>query len=257
MGKPLRALITNDDGIDSEGLRVLARAARDVGLEVVVAAPHAEASGTSAGLTIVPETGRSVIERVELDDLPGVECYTVTAHPAFITLAAIGGAFGRAPDLVLSGVNRGANTGRAIIHSGTVGAALTAGVNGLRGLAASLAIDDANGSPRWAAAAAVLPKALRPLLDAPEGTILNVNVPDLDADRLGPLTDAGLSTAGAVQTRMRGEEAEQPEVVTTVVDGDAEPGTDAYLLHHGLPTVTELHPVGAVGSHFGEAPPTD
>ncbi|OZM70516.1 5'/3'-nucleotidase SurE [Amycolatopsis antarctica] len=249
----MRALITNDDGIGSEGLVVLALAAVEAGLEVTVAAPHTEASGTGAGLTVVPEDGRSVVEKTTLDGLDGIPCFTVTAHPAFITLAAIGGTFGPAPDVVLSGVNRGANTGRAVLHSGTVGAALTAGANGLLGLAASLVVRD--GPPRWDTAAALLPAALPPLLGAEPGTVLNVNVPDVPPAELGALTDAGLSSAGVVQARTSGEDGPATDVATTVVPGRAEPGTDEDLLDRGLPTVTSLRPVSAAGGRFGQRPP--
>ena len=147
-----RALITNDDGIASPGLCALARAAIDAGLDVVVAAPHEEASGSSAAITgsnTIAVTGRTEassirIEKRELVELPGVAAYSVRAAPGLIALLAAHGAFGAAPDLVLSGINRGANVGRVILHSGTVGAALTGGVNDARGLAVSLEIGRAS-----------------------------------------------------------------------------------------------------------------
>src|SRR5207253_2756925 len=114
-----RALITNDDGITAEGLRWLAMAARDAGLEVVVAAPSTEASGSSAAITAAEEDGRVLVEQHELDGLAGVPAYGVSAAPGFIVLIATRGAFGPPPDIVLSGVNSGANTGRAVLHSGT------------------------------------------------------------------------------------------------------------------------------------------
>ncbi|MGV9368202.1 5'/3'-nucleotidase SurE [Amycolatopsis sp. NPDC003731] len=134
----MRALITNDDGIGSPGLVALARGAVAHGWTVVVAAPAMEASGTSAGLSAAGDDGRIAVERRELPDLPGVPAHAVAAHPGLIVLAAAQGAFGAPPDIVLSGVNHGANVGRAVLHSGTVGAALTASINGARALAVSL-----------------------------------------------------------------------------------------------------------------------
>ncbi|MFC7480192.1 5'/3'-nucleotidase SurE [Luedemannella flava] len=130
-----RVLVTNDDGIAAPGLRWLARAAADRGLDVTVAAPRHESSGTSAALTAVTVNGRVAFDRTDLD---GVPAYAVAASPSYITLLAGLGAFGPVPDVVLSGVNKGANAGHGILHSGTVGAALTAAMNGLRGMAVSL-----------------------------------------------------------------------------------------------------------------------
>ena len=134
----MRLLVTNDDGIDAPGIRFLARALADAGEDVVVAAPSQEASGMSAAMTAVEDEGRIVVTSHELDGLAGVEAYGVAGSPAFIALIASRGAFGPAPDLVFSGINRGANAGVAVLHSGTVGAAFTAAENGARALAVSL-----------------------------------------------------------------------------------------------------------------------
>ena len=122
-----RALVTNDDGIDSPGLHALAAAARDAGLDVIVAAPAEESSGAGASLTAVRREGRTVVTRRELPGLPGVPAWAVDAQPGHIVVAALNGWFDPAPDVVLSGINHGANVGRAVLHSGTVGAALPRG----------------------------------------------------------------------------------------------------------------------------------
>ncbi len=128
----MKALIVNDDGIDSPGLALLARLAVEAGFDVQVAAPHVERSGASASLTALQDEGKLLLSRRPLDDLPEVESYAVEASPALITFLASYGAFGTAPDIVLSGINLGPNTGHAILHSGTVGAALTAATHGAR-----------------------------------------------------------------------------------------------------------------------------
>lgn len=246
----MRALVTNDDGFGSPGLTGLAAAAVDAGFDVVVAAPRAESSGSSAGLTVLAEEGRSVTEPAEDPQLPGTPCHTVAAHPAFIVLAAMDGVFGEPPDVVLSGVNRGVNLGRAIVHSGTVGAALTAGVNELSAMAVSLEV--APDTPqRWVSATAVLPAAFDLLKDMPAGTVLNVNVPNRPPDQLGPLTSARLSSVGVVQSRLQ-RTGQQPEVVTTITGDNAEPGSDAALITAGSPTVTAVHPVSESGVRLPE-----
>src|SRR5205085_7922132 len=134
-----RCLITNDDGIDSPGLVVLAQVALEAGFEVVVAAPMREASGASASITAIEEDGHFLVEP---RTLPGLEdacaVLAVGGLPAFIALTAMREAFGPAPVIVLSGINTGPNTGYAVLHSGTVGAALTASTFGARAMAVSL-----------------------------------------------------------------------------------------------------------------------
>lgn len=241
MSTPLRTLVTNDDGIDSPGLRTLAQVAAEAGLDVVAAAPHAEASGTSAGLTVIEEDEGSVFRQREIAELPGIPCYAVTAHPAFITLASLRGVFGDPPDLVLSGVNRGMNVGYAVVHSGTVGAALTGAMNGLRGMAVSLDVGDGGWQgARWDSAAEVVRTALSLLLDSEPGAMLNVNVPDVAPDRLGDLVKARLASFGAVQSQVEHRGGRAPEVVTTVLPDRLDPATDAALVAEGHATITAL-----------------
>src|SRR6201990_2464889 len=133
----MRALITNDDGIDSPGLRILAQVAVAAGLEVTVAAPDGERSGTSAMMSALEEGGRLLTEERKLDGLEDVPTLAVRATPAMIAFVAVHGGFGGRPDIVLAGINRGPNLGRAILHSGTVGAALTAASAGSRAHALS------------------------------------------------------------------------------------------------------------------------
>jgi 5'-nucleotidase len=235
-----RALVTNDDGIASEGIRVLALAASGAGLDVVVAAPVDEASGSSAALTAVQAGGRVVVEERSLEGLEGVPAYAVAAAPAFIALIATRGAFGPAPDVVLSGINRGANAGNAILHSGTVGAALTARTQGRRGLAVSLA----STAPRhWETAGRLAVAVLRVLLAAPEPLVLNLNVPDLPVAELRGVRRARLAGFGAVQTTITEAGRGYVQVGVAAEEAVAEPGTDAALVATGYATVTALHPI--------------
>lgn len=108
--------MTNDDGIDSPGLVVLAAAAVRAGLDVVVAAPARQSSGASAGIIATTREGRPLIERRKLPDLPAVEAYAVEAQPGYIVRAAVRGWLDPVPQLVVSGINHGAKVGRAILH---------------------------------------------------------------------------------------------------------------------------------------------
>ena len=134
----MRVLITNDDGIDSPGLHTLAQVAGGAGLQVVVAAPHEERSGTSASLVATTADGRLLTRRRALPGSARRGGVRGRGDAAYITWAAVRGAFGEIPDLVLSGINKGPNTGHAVLHSGTVGAALTALAHGVPAMAVSV-----------------------------------------------------------------------------------------------------------------------
>ncbi|MEU1808852.1 5'/3'-nucleotidase SurE [Micromonospora sp. WMMD1076] len=261
--RPSRVLVTNDDGVHAPGIRALARAAYERGMDVVVAAPEAEASGMSAALSAVTDDGRLVFRETELDGLPGVPAYAVAASPAYIAVLAGLGVFGPVPDLLLSGINRGANAGHAVLHSGTVGAALTAGNNGIRALAVSLdvltpaaasagsggaaiavldSVDDE--SRHWPTAAGLAATLLPWLAGAGPGTVLNLNVPDLPAAQVAGLRQATLAPFGQVQVSV----AERGEgFVRTAVEANAVravPGTDIAWLADGYAAVTAIRALG-------------
>lgn len=264
----MRVLITNDDGVHAPGIRHLARAVRAAGYDAVVAAPRVEASGSSAALTAVADEGRVVVEKHEI----GVG---VAASPAYIVVLANLGAFGPPPDIVLSGINRGANAGHAVLHSGTVGAVLTAAAGGRSGLAVSLdvlspAIETTGVSPKeatgasassggaaiaaldeiddearhWSTAADLAVRLLPQLAEAPAGTVFNLNVPDVPADGLRGLRRGSLASFGQVQVAIA--ESGEGFVRTSVeaTGGRSEPGTDLALLADGYASVTPIRAVG-------------
>ena len=113
----MRIFVTNDDGIDSLGLHILARAMLPFG-EVVVGAPDTEYSGASSSFgalhLIRPELQIANIEGID-------EAWSITGPPALCVMFARLGAFGEPFDLVVSGINPGANVGRSVYHSGTGG----------------------------------------------------------------------------------------------------------------------------------------
>jgi len=236
----MRALVTNDDGLHSEGLRWLATASRDFGLDTVVAAPLRDSSGTSASLTAVESDGRIVVEEHELVGLERVPVYGVGATPGFIALIATRGAFGPPPDIVVSGINCGLNTGNAVLHSGTVGAALTARVHGCRALAVSLDV----GEPlHWQSASAVCTQALQWLVDLDDEVVLNLNVPNVAASELRGVRQGTLAPFGTVQTTIA--EAGKGWVRLGVIGDDraVDPGSDAALVAEGYASVTPLQPL--------------
>ena len=258
-----RILITNDDGVDAPGLRWLARTVQRAGYDVVVAAPLTEASGSSASVTALEEDGKIVVEPRELSGARNVPAYGVAASPAFIVLLALREAFGAAPSIVLSGINRGANAGAALVHSGTVGATLTASHAGLRGLAVSLDVltpaaasaasggaaladlDKADDENRhWMSAAGLAVKLLPTLLHTAAGTVLNLNVPDLHVDGIRGLRRAALARFGQVQVSIAEREEGFVRTAIQAADEDVEPGTDIAALSEGYASVTPIRAPG-------------
>jgi 5'-nucleotidase len=183
----VRILVTNDDGIDSIGLHLLARAMAPHG-DVVVIAPDSEYSGASAAFgalhKIQPE-----VHRANLDGV--AESWAVSGPPALCVMFARLGAFGQPFDLVVSGINPGANVGRSVYHSGTVGAAFTARNGGISGLAVSQAVtafgvegqgwDEMLADQCWETAAEVASAVVGELVvDLPrDPVVVNLNVPNL------------------------------------------------------------------------------
>ncbi|HET9076632.1 MAG TPA: 5'/3'-nucleotidase SurE [Acidimicrobiales bacterium] len=183
----MRILVTNDDGIDSEGLAWLAGAVAAHG-DVTVVAPDREYSGASASLGALNEL-RPEVRRARVDGVG--EAWTVSGPPALCVMFATLGVFDRAFDLVVSGINPGVNVGRSVYHSGTVGAALTARSRGLPAIAVSQAVegygiegqgwDEMLKGLHWEAAAQVASAVTAGLaghgLLAP--MVVNLNVPNL------------------------------------------------------------------------------
>lgn len=236
----MRALVTNDDGIDSEGLRQLALAAVACGLDVTVAAPQHESSGTSAALTAVQLEGRIVVTPRELSGLDGVPAQAVEAAPGFIVRIGVRGGFGPPPDIVLSGINRGANIGRAVVHSGTVGAALSAFTSGFRGLAVSLAGNDPS---HWNTARAFAERVIPALMAMSQPIVLNLNVPDCEPREVRGLVRARLARFGTVQTTVVESGHGYVKMGVQETGRVPEPGSDVALLARGYATLTALEPI--------------
>jgi 5'-nucleotidase len=235
----MRVLVTNDDGIDSRGLSALANVAHAAGHEVVVAAPSHQYSGASASLVGHESAGRLEMTPGAPPALAdGITAFGVRATPALIVFAATFGAFGERPDVVLSGVNLGANTGHATLHSGTVGAALSAATQGIPALAASIATAD---PVHWETAEEVCRVAFDWLVEhCPDRRVLNVNVPDVPLSTLRGLRTARLADFGAVQAAVNERGQGWVAMSYEEIDVDHEPGTDAYLLERGWATSSLL-----------------
>jgi 5'-nucleotidase len=188
----MRILVTNDDGIDSLGLHVLARAMVEFG-EVVVVAPDTEYSGASAAIGALQKI-RPEVHRMTIDGIDAA--WAVEGPPALCVTFARLGAFGAGFDLVVAGINPGANVGRSVYHSGTIGAALTARNGGVSAVAVSQAVSDGGiegqgadedlDTQLWDSAATVASTVVGSLLKELPSTpvAINLNVPNLPIDEL-------------------------------------------------------------------------
>lgn len=240
----MRVLITNDDGIAAPGLLALALEAKANGYDVVVAAPAVQSSGSSASIMAEDDDGRISVERRTLDGLEDVSSFAVRGGPGLIAMIAARGAFGEPADIVLSGVNHGANVGRAILHSGTVGAALTGGLNGAWGVAVSLDVGMRPEAFHWKTGAQAALSLLPPLLTHPRGTVINVNAPNAATYR--GIREAALAPFGIVQTTLTERNEQHIRLAVEDLPNTPEPGTDAALLAEGWVTVSGLDPVSHV-----------
>jgi 5'-nucleotidase len=169
----MRILVTNDDGIASEGLRALT-AALSSKHEVWVIAPDTERSGASHGLTLgAPCKLRRVGER----------SFSCSGTPSDCVVLAMLGALGPRPEIVVSGINRGPNLGTDIVYSGTCAAAREAVLSGIPGIAVSCASWE--GPFRYGAAASFVLGKLDALVSACSGGVfINVNAPNSDEEGL-------------------------------------------------------------------------
>lgn len=248
----MRILVTNDDGIDAQGLHVLARHVVAAGHDVVVVAPSADASGSGAAIGLFHADSHIDVRRVQIRgcDAPA---WALVGPPGLCALAGRLGAFGPPPELVVSGINAGLNTGRAILHSGTVGAALTAQNFGAKGLAVSVAA----GEPwRWETAATIALEVLDVLADAPPRSVLNVNVPALEREQVKGLRWARLAAFGAVRAAIAPAESDGClQVELRATEQTLAPDTDTALCEAGYATLTTI--VGIAESWPAAAPIAD
>ncbi len=175
----MRILVTNDDGINAPGLAVLEEIARELSDDVWVCAPAEEQSGAGHSLTL---------NRPVRLHQHGPNRFSVSGTPTDSVMMALRTVMDEKPDLILSGINRGANLGDDITYSGTVSAAIEGALAGIRSIALSQVYakegmgDDVpfDAARQWALS------AIEPLLHAPipARTLFNINFPPINASQV-------------------------------------------------------------------------
>jgi 5'-nucleotidase len=231
-----RVLISNDDGIDAPGLKLLEKLMRGLANEVWVVAPQTEQSAAGHSLTMRrPLFVRRVSRRRFTVDGTPTDCVLLAIHKVMK---------GQPPDLVLSGINRGANLGEDATYSGTVAAAMEGALLGFPSVALSQLYED--GQPvRWSTAEHWMEEVLRRLISArwSRGVLLNVNFPDVPS-----VAVTGIEVTRQGRRKIGGSMIEgvdpRGEPYFWIGGGRDEdrgrPGTDLEAVHRGAVSVTPL-----------------
>lgn len=225
-------LISNDDGITAEGISVLAERIRSIG-EITIAAPQQNCSGASNSLTL-----ESPVRIREIE--PGSYC--VTGTPTDCVHIALTGLLDRDPDMVLSGINHGANLGDDVIYSGTVAAAMEGRFLGLPAIAVSLVLAGEN---HYETAARVVTAILDGMAKnpMPADTILNINVPDLPLAKLRGMRVTRLGQRHKAEPVVRSVDPRGESIYWVGPPGgeqDAGVGTDFHAVREGFASITPV-----------------
>lgn len=228
----MRILVSNDDGYQAPGIRALAAALGEHG-EVTVVAPERDRSGASNSLTL-----ENPIRATVMPD--GV--IRVDGTPTDCVHLAITGLLEEEPDIVVSGINAGANMGDDVLYSGTVAAAMEGRFLGLPAIAISMTTHQPKHYDSAARVACEL--LLRLCRDPlPADTILNVNVPDLPYEKIAGFEATRLGHRHKAEPVIRAQDPRGRPIYWVGPAGaeqDAGPGTDFHAVRQGFVSITPI-----------------
>lgn len=229
----MRILLSNDDGYLAAGLAVLAEALRPIA-RVDVVAPERDRSGASNSLTLNQPL------RIQRGENGFFYC---DGTPTDCVHLAVTGLMDSEPDMVLAGINRGANLGDDVLYSGTVAAAMEGRFLGAPAMAISLVGQEGR---HFDTAAEVALRLLQKLRDEPlpADTILNVNVPDLPWDEIAGFEATRLGHRHKAEPAVRAADSNGDPIYwvgSPGAEADAGPGTDFNAVRRGFVSVSPLH----------------
>lgn len=246
----MKILLSNDDGVHAQGIHELADELRDLA-EVIIVAPDRNRSGASNSLTL--EQPLRVQEIAE-------NTYSVQGTPTDCMHFALNELLkDDMPDLVLTGINHGANLGDDVLYSGTVAAAMEGHFLGVQSVAFSLV-----GKKHFKTAAAIARRIVEQHLAKPIPTnrLLNVNVPDLSLEALSGTQVTRLGARHHAEDMIKQKDPRGHDIYWLGPPGkeqDAGEGTDFYAIEHGFVSVTPLQvdltaheSLGAMTTWLGE-----
>jgi len=239
----MRILISNDDGVTAPGLAALYAALADY-TECVVIAPEQDKSGASSSLTLDRPLHPQYLANgfISLNGTP-TDCIHL----------GLNGLLEQEPDLVVSGINLGANLGDDVLYSGTVAAALEGRFLGRTSFAFSFASRQLDNLPTAAHFARLLVEA-HGYLDLPPRTVLNVNVPNLPLDHIRGIQLTRLGHRARAAAPMKVVDPRGKEGYWIAAAGDAEdggPGTDFHAVMQGYVSITPLQLDRTFSDAFG------
>lgn len=229
----MRILVSNDDGVHSSGIRALANEMSTIG-DVIVVAPERNRSGASNSLTLTRP-----LRVKQLDN----GHYSVEGTPTDCVHLALTGFLDPNADIVVSGINEGANLGDDILYSGTVAAAMEGRYLGLPAIAFSMVGDNIQYYDTGAAIARQLVLKMRANM-LPSQTILNVNIPDLPLDKIKGIEVTRLGTRHGAEPIVKEYDPRGRPIYWVGPPGleaDAGPGTDFYAINQNCVSITPLH----------------
>lgn len=230
-------LLTNDDGIEAAGLRALLHVLKSLGRITIFAPDH---NWSAAGHTKTMHKPLRVTPYTLGDD---VEAYTTTGAPSDCVALALMGILPQKPDLIVSGINHGANLGHDLTYSGTVAAAMEAVICGVPAVSASL---DSNDSHDFAFAAQTTARVVRQVREQglPSGTFLNVNVPSRPPQEINGLAITRLGRRVYRDVLVKRYDPRGHPYYWIGGDppsGHQDEGTDIWAVAHGYVSITPIH----------------
>ena len=234
----MKVLVTNDDGIFTQGLWTLVKELKSIA-EVIVVAPDREQSAIGTAVTLRQPLR---VQRVR-PLVPGVETYSVEGTPADSVILALGKLLEDKIDIVISGINQGLNLGDDVPISGTVSAARQGYLRGLPALAISVATP---GQPHLGSAAklaAVLAKKVHSNALSTTKVFLNINLPDLPIAKIRGIKITSLASESHTDTVEEGNDGRKKYywLVRQRKNKDTIEGTDIWAIEQGNISITPLH----------------
>ena len=234
----MRILLTNDDSINAEGLWALAEALKSVG-DVSIVAPDRDQSGIGTARTLLNILRVSEVET----QIEGVPAYTVSGTPADCVILAAEAIFDEPFDLVVSGINEGANLGLDVLDSGTVGGALRGYFRGIPSIAVSVTsvtgvLYDPAAQVAKNLAAAIPRNGNRPLL-------YNVNVPNVAFERIKGVRTTFLGPKAYLENVERGHDGRRTHYWirhNKPIGDDIPEGCDVWATRNGWVSITPMDP---------------
>lgn len=235
----MKVLLTNDDGIFAEGLQVLARHFEKIA-ETYVVAPDHEQSAAGHSITMHRPLRAEKVKFLHSPDLPA---WAVNGTPADCVKLAVEAVLPVKPDLIVSGINRGANLGTDVLYSGTVSAAIEGAILGYPAIAVSLTEYK---DPVYDAAAEFVCTLAKTIIEKklPPDTLLNVNVPGCPKEELKGMA---VTRLGVRQYKNAFEERKDPRgrayywLAGELVDGEEGEDTDVAAIKRCAVSVTPIH----------------